>query len=213
MRQVKKDEIENKVFEICCKVLNEDFIPRVVESAYKLYIDDQQDIYAISNLESLVSEKEKSLKNILKAIEAGIINSTTQSRMVELENEIENLKYQIICLKAQSEKVRTKEDYFNFLSNFTSKKIANEKLKQYLIDMLIRQVIVFQDKICITFNYSPDPDKEFSKDYKINRAELEEIQQDYNRESSNLLANGAPLVNNPNLLIFTKLNYWGVWAK
>lgn len=82
-----------------------------------------------------------------------------------------------------------------------------------LIDLLIRQVVVFRDKICITFNYSHNDKKGKRRNYEINVSELEEAQAKHREgeESSNLFTLAPPKVNNPNTIIFVKAEYWGVW--
>ena len=94
------------------------------------------------------------------------------------------------------------------------KQVKNEAFKQDVIDLLIRQVVVFRDRICITFNYSPDDKKGKRRDYEVNVAELEETQTEHRNgvESSNLFTLTPPRMNNPNTIVFVKADYWGVWV-
>lgn len=194
MSAIKKDEIENKVFEVCCEVLNSGFIPHIVDVAYKIHQDELEANVAIINLQTLLAEKEKALSNILKAIEQGIITNSTKQRLTELEEEIATLKYQLECEKEKSEASITKDDYYEFLNSFMAQQAENESFKEDLITFLIRKVVVFKDKLCITFNYSPDNNRGKQRDYKIDPAEVEEVQSDYRGEgeSSNLLSLGPP---------------------
>lgn len=93
-----------------------------------------------------------------------------------------------------------------------SKNIEHQTFKQEIINLLIRQITVFKDKICITFNYSPNGGKEHSR--TVNIDELAEARVDYEQgvDSSNLLSSTGAFENNPNLVIFVKLKYWGVWV-
>lgn len=194
MPSVRKDDIEDKIFDVCCEVLNSGFIPHIVDAAYKIHQEELEANIAIINLQVLLSDKEKALSNILKAIEQGIITSTTKQRLSELEEEVETIKYQIVCEKAKAKESLTKEDYYSFLSDFMCKQTRNETFEQEVIDLLIRQVVVFRDRICITFNYSPDNKKGKRRDYKVNIAELEETQAEYREgvESSNLFIPTQP---------------------
>ena len=214
MPSFKKDDLENKVFEVCCEVLNCGFIPHIVDMAYKIHQEELEANIAIINLQSLLAEKEKALSNILKAIEEGIITATTKQRLVELEAEVEQTKYQIECEKAKAEDSLTREDYHAFLSDFMGKQVQNDAFKQEVIDLLIRQVVVFHDRLCITFNYSPDDKNGKRRDYEINVAELEEAQKEYQDgvECSNLFTFTPPKMNNPNTVIFVKADFWGVWV-
>ncbi len=213
MPSLKKEEIENKVFSVCCDVLNSGFIPRVVDAAYAIHKEELEANVAIINLQALIEEKERAIKNIMKAIEEGIFTATTKQRLTELEGETEALKNQLAIEKAKAEDTLTKEDYYAFLSSFLGKQASNEAFKQEVIDLLIRQVVVFTDKICITFNYSPDDKKGKRRSYPLSADELAEIESTGAEEgkSSNRFTLGQPRQNNPNTVVFIKPNYWGVW--
>lgn len=57
-----------------------------------------------SLLTSLYKEKaetQNTLNNIMKAVEQGVINNTTNKRMIELENKLEDIERQIIVEKSK----------------------------------------------------------------------------------------------------------------
>jgi DNA invertase Pin-like site-specific DNA recombinase len=213
MPSIRKDEIEDKVFSVCCEVMSNGFIPLVVDAAYKIHEDDLKANLTIINLESELSEKQKALNNLVTAIEQGIFSSTTKQRLTELEEQIESIKYRLACEKSRAESGLSKEDYYAFFADFIGKQHYNESFKQEVIDMLVRQVVVFEDKLCITFNYSPDKSRGKRRDYEIKLSELAEAQSEYASgiECSNLLTLTPPKANNLNSITFIKLDYWGVW--
>lgn len=214
MPSIRKDEIEDTVFEICCDVLNSGFIPYVVDMAYKVHQEELEANIAIINLQSLLAEKEKALNNIMTAIEQGIITASTKQRLMEIEEEVESIKYQIVCEKAKAEESLTKDDYRAFLSDFIGKQVNNDAFKQDIIDFFIRQIVLFRDKIRITFNYSPDDNSGKRREYEVDVAELKEAQTEYREgvESSNLFPLSQAEMNNPNSFVFVKASYWGVWV-
>ena len=55
-------------------------------------------------------ETQNTLDNIMKAVEQGIINNTTNKRMIELENKLEDIERQIIVEKSKTNFKLTKED-------------------------------------------------------------------------------------------------------
>lgn len=215
MPSIRKEEIENRVFEVCAEVLNNGFIPHVVEAAYKIHQDELSANIAVINLEAMLSEKEKAISNIMTAIEQGIFTATTKQRLLDLEKEVEEIRYRLVCEKENATHGLTKEDYHAFLSAFIGKQCDNEEFKQEVIDLLIREVVVFRDKICITFNYSPDNSKGKKRTYDA--ADIAEIEETLTAQStpegSVLFANGQPQTNNPNTIVFVKAEYWGVWIK
>lgn len=213
MPSIRKEDIEDKVFEVCCEVMNNGFIPLVIDAAYKIHEDDLNANVAVLNFEAELAEKQKALNNLVTAIEQGIFSSTTKQRLTELEEQIETLKYRITCEKTKAEDCLSKEDYYAFFADFIGKQHHNEAFKKEVIDILIRQVIVFEDKLCITFNYAPDKNRGKRRDYSVNLSELAEAQSEHNNgiESSNLYILSPPKANNLNSITFIKLDYWGVW--
>ena len=102
-----------------------------------------------SILTSLYKEKaetQNTLDNIMKAVEQGIINNTTNKRMTELETKLEDIEKQIIVAKSKTNFKLTKEDIVTYL---------NDALKlepQLLINYIVNQIILFDDKMQIYFN-------------------------------------------------------------
>ena len=91
-------------------------------------------------------ETQKTFDNIMKAVEQGVINNTTNKRMIELENKLEDIEKQIIVEKVKTNFKLTKEDIVTYL---------NDALKlepQLLINYIVNQIILFDDKMQIYFN-------------------------------------------------------------
>ena len=88
-----------------------------------------------------------------------IINNTTNKRMKDLENQIEELERQILVEKSKTMQKLSKEDIKEYY-------IQALKLEpKLLIDYLIQEIKVFEDKIKVTFNSpiktSPDKNQGF----------------------------------------------------
>lgn len=47
---MQKDDIENKVFDVCCSVLESRFIPAIVDTAYKLQLEELGSNITVINL-------------------------------------------------------------------------------------------------------------------------------------------------------------------
>lgn len=104
---------------------------------------------ANSNLNMLIKSKkqaELTLNNIMLAIEQGVVNKTTNRRMKDLENQIEDLDRLILVERSKMSVKISEEDI---------RKFYKEALKQeplILIEALIKQIKLYNDKIEITFN-------------------------------------------------------------
>ena len=115
----------------------------------KRLMDIQNIPKANSTLNMLIKNKkqaELTLNNIMLAIEQGVVNKTTNKRMNDLEQQIEDLERQILVEKSKTTTKITEDEI---------RKYYTEALKQeplLLIDMLIKQIKLFNDKVEITFN-------------------------------------------------------------
>ncbi len=134
-----------------------------LDSMVKILLKQQDDL-AKENvaLNIIVREKqqcETALKNIMYAIECGIINNTTNNRMIELEEKLDDLEQkQIIEESKVSVKLSEKDirDYF----------VKAIKLEpNLLINYLVKEIRLYDDKVEIQFNSplinSPDESQGF----------------------------------------------------
>ena len=95
---------------------------------------------------------DKGLKNLLKAIEAGIFTPTTKERMEELEHQKEELNISLI--RAQmAQPVFTKEEIVKWISRFKYGNINDKAYQREMIDTFLNSVYVYDDKIVFTYNF------------------------------------------------------------
>ena len=126
-----------------------------------------EDNYALSLLLKEKNQSETALNNIMKAIEQGVINKTTNKRMKELEEKVEDLDIKIIKERSKlSEKV-TEED----IREYYEKALKYEA--KLMIGYLVKEIRLYDDKIEIYFNSpidkSPDESQGFLLYTKIAR--------------------------------------------
>lgn len=107
-----------------------------------------KDTSVLSLLENERKETRRALENIMKAIESGIFNTTTQTRMNELEKQLTDIEDKIELEKNNKQKILTKEKVMAYLTNAILKK------PKTLIHTLIQKIIVYEDKIEIYYNYT-----------------------------------------------------------
>ena len=105
-------------------------------------------------------QTENALNNIVSAIERGIVSNATNKRLNELETRLEELERQIIVERSkESVKLTEKE-----IKDFYEKALKLEPLM--LINYLIKEIVVYEDKIHIIYksplNVSPDESQGFS---------------------------------------------------
>lgn len=122
-----------------------------------------------SNLTNLVNAKiqaQKSLDNIVLAVEQGIITKTTGQRIKDLETQIEELEKQIMIEQSNSSSVLTEDEIKQFY------KTALRQSGLALINYIIKEVKLYNDKAEIIFNtpIKKSPNNEDSSFFSINKS-------------------------------------------
>lgn len=109
-----------------------------------------------------LAETEKALKNIMAAIEAGIITATTKDRLVELEERSASLKQGIAAAEIKPPKLSRDQLLFIF-EKYQNRNTNDPDFIRDVIDTFVHAVYVYDDKMIITFNYSEDNTVEVSQ--------------------------------------------------
>lgn len=99
-----------------------------------------------------LEDVENRIKNIITAIEQGIIFDSTKDRLAELEKEKSQLDLTII--QEQIKKLFLTKEQIRFgIEKFKKLNISTKEGKQRLIDGFINAIYLYDDKITFTFNY------------------------------------------------------------
>lgn len=145
--QMRKEVLEKYVLDnIIEKLSNKEIMEQLVTKLLEL-----QDSYIKANsaLNKLVKEQrqtENSIKNIMTAIENGGTSNTAMKRLRELETLSEELERNIRIEKAKSAFKLSKQEITEYY------KIALEQEPQMLINYLVKEIILFDDKMTIIYN-------------------------------------------------------------
>lgn len=89
----------------------------------------------------------KAKNNMLAAIEQGIITAGTKERLQELEEKQAALSEKILIEKSKTKITFSKKDVMQYIGK------ALAATPERLIDMLIKQIVLYDDKIIIRCNY------------------------------------------------------------
>lgn len=135
-------------------ILQDPIIEIIVEQVMKLQ-DKEADKSVLSGLKSQFNETQTALNNILKAIENGIFNDTTKSRMLELEKRKEQLDNEIYVetRRLETPKIK-KEQLIYWLEKFKDGTVEDFEYQRKIIDTFVREVKVYDNKVIISYNYS-----------------------------------------------------------
>ena len=144
---VRKEILEDLVIKILIEQLNSPkTLDKIVNNILKVQESEDCGNTLLTSLNKEKIETQKILDNIMKAVEQGVVNNTTNQRMTELEKKLEDIERQIIVEKSKTNFKLTKEDIVNYF---------NDALKlepQLLINYLVKQIILYDDKMQIYFN-------------------------------------------------------------
>ena len=149
-KAIKRDWLERAVVvETVTKVLTDEVIDRVADAIIAIQGQENPLVPAIKEQ---IRVCDASLKNLLKAIEAGIFTPTTKERMEELERQKEDLNISLI--RAQmAQPVFTKEEIVKWISRFKYGSIHDKAYQREIIDTFLNSVYVYDDRIVFTYNF------------------------------------------------------------
>lgn len=155
---VRQNILEDFVLKELIKVLNN---PKNIDLVISKLMKLQEENCVNTELNILIKTKkqaENALENIANAIEIGVVNKTTQSRMLKLEQQIDDIERQILIEKSKTN-VKITEDE---IRKYYSEALRQERF--IVIQYLVKQIVMYNDKIEITLNNPTDksPDDEDS---------------------------------------------------
>lgn len=144
--QVRKEYLEDIVVNAIIDELNR---PGAIEFITKKLLETQEEnIKNNSTVNALTKEKtkiDKQLENIANAIQNGIVSKTTAKRLQDLEEQQEKLEREILIEQSKQATPLTRAQIKEFYSD------ALEMEPRMLIEYLVKEVIMYDDKIQIIF--------------------------------------------------------------
>ena len=154
---VRKEVIEDIVIETAVKELsNPENMNYIVSELLQIQERQLKENSVLKVLTRQQKQVETAINNMVNAVERGIITNATSKRLKELESQQELLERQIL-IERSKQAVQFKE---SDIREFYEKMLHEPKM---LITYLIKQVILYDNKIEIQFNspirISPDDEK------------------------------------------------------
>ena len=153
--QIPKDFLEEFVTDSIIQVMTEPKnLDNIVTEIMKRQNKDEN-----GNLKMLTNEKhriDRALENLVNAIENGIVSNTTNKRLHDLEKQQEQLERQILIERSKTAVKLSESDIRQYYEQ------ALKLETKMLINFLIKEIVLYNDKIEIYFNapikQSPDDD-------------------------------------------------------
>lgn len=156
-KNVRKEWIEEIVLrEIRFLLADDELLDFIAENTYRYYVAENSDTEYTDTLQTNLRDVERSLGNLLRAVEAGIFSDTTKARLDELEEQKKQILASLESAKLQPGLQLTKDHILYFLKKFRELDMDDREAQKRLIATFVNAIFVYDDKITITFNYSGD---------------------------------------------------------
>lgn len=150
-KTVSKEYIEEVVFEFCCSFFTSEMIDLIAKETVAQSINKSVDL-EIKRLDRLLKTKENQIEKLLDSIEQGVPADRIAKRVKEREKEISEVKSQIAVQKAMRSDL-TEEKVKFFLTDLIEGYTDDWKYRKLLIDMLVSKVILYDDRLTISFDF------------------------------------------------------------
>ena len=166
-------------FNIVSALKDEEFIERVAEQTVEIHNAELKELRELKILYKQLEETKKKLENITEAICAGIFNSYTQAKMVELTNTKTKLSEEIGEEESKTIKPLQVKKVILFLKNYTfAMKCAEGEItleeKKRLFDMFIKEVIFDGERMLIVLKTTDEPELPERKGFSETETQVED---------------------------------------
>lgn len=149
---VRREDIERFIATALRDTMLTDTAIRALADAAVEYQQQQAADSELASLKNRLADVDRSLSNLMKAIEAGIFSTTTQARLTELEIQHRDLTRLIAASEAEAEEPLTREEIIATLKMFQNGDVTSKDYQEALIDTFLVRAYIFDDHIKIIFN-------------------------------------------------------------
>lgn len=150
-KPVKKAWIEDLVIAATMEMIMDD---AAIEAIVSMLMDlQEQDNSNIPLYEQQLQETNTAIRNLLNAIQQGILTKSTKERLEELEAAKEELEQRLDYEKL-SKPPKVSAEFMTFwLHRFRKLDVTKQSHRKMLIDTFINAIYIYDDKMLLTFNY------------------------------------------------------------
>lgn len=159
-KNVVRDVIEQKVVQAIRDYVLQDEVIDAIVAAFERFYESERRSAPIEALKAELEQNQKSIDNIMKAIEAGIFSESTRDRLLELEAEKRRLT-NALQLEAEMLVQLTPDQVRFFLEQFRSGDVESRDWQRQLIRTFVQEIYLYDDHMKIIFSYDPSGEKRF----------------------------------------------------
>lgn len=152
---IRKKEMEDVIVHLLRLLLtdSENHVSIAIEAAnyYKAHFATSK---YLEGLEKENQNTKKKIRNMLKAIEQGVLTETTHSRLLELEKQNKSLENAIKIETAKRKLSENEGSIRAFFEKFKDVNFEDEKMLDYTLEFFVDKIIIFDDRLEINCWYS-----------------------------------------------------------
>ena len=150
-KMYQKDVLDQIIIDTLFNLINGENLAFLVDEICKAHNRNLEAENPVKMLEKQLVQVNKSLSNIMVAIENGIITDTTKERLQELETTKRELQERLIMERMREEVRIERGQVEKYLKN------GAKETPQMMLDLLVEKVFVHNDKIELVLKYTSTP--------------------------------------------------------
>lgn len=154
-KSIKRQIIEDFIVDECRKILTEENIAKISTAIADLSKSDANGIY-MKQLKKELAQTDSALENLAKALEKGEEADFILNRIKQKRHEKEDIEALIATEKLTNVILSESEIRF-FLTDLRNGDINDEKYRKMLVNVLVNEIYLYDDKTTIHFNSGDRP--------------------------------------------------------
>lgn len=157
VKPIRKEQLERLVVDATIEAFaNDELIDQIADRILQANQVRINDTSMLNLLNKQMEELDKGIENLVNAVQQGIVTKSTQTRIMQLEQQKDDLEMKIAAERARGELSIKKSDILRYL------KATIKKEPLAMVTLLIKSVTIDNETIKILYNYTDDkrPDDE-----------------------------------------------------
>lgn len=148
-KTVRKEALEEIVLQTILKLfVDKKSIPAIADKIAKFHNKNFKGSQALTLLRQKRDDIVKAKNNILSAIELGNVSFATANRLQELEKSENEISQKILSAQSKEKSALQRTEIISFFKN------SLRNIPQRMIELLVKQIVLYDDKILIKCNYT-----------------------------------------------------------
>ena len=183
-KNIRKEYLESMVIKICRELLTDGVIDNIMAEIEKQNLKDQESPTLLRLRDEIKSTKDK-IEKLLDQIESGVSSSNIVERLAKREEELEDLKKQLLREEAKQKRIEP-EHAKAFLLSLRTGDEDNLIYQKMLVQAFIDRIYLYDDHFHILFKYT-------NRKGKAGKQEVHQVEHYFKKNSSSASQAAIPI--------------------